>query len=51
MHIRWNSAVIDYFIISDGVKQGGVLCHVWFSLYLDQLMYGCYMNGLFTGFI
>ena len=44
------------FKISNGVKQGGVLCPVLFSIYLDQLIVqlrhlcmGCYMNGLFTG--
>ena len=39
-----------------GVKQGGVLSPVLFSIYLDQLIaqlrhlgMGCYMNDLFTG--
>ena len=55
MHIRWNS-VSDYFTISNGVKQGGVLSPVLFSIYLDQLIaqlrhlgMGCYMNDSFTG--
>ena len=54
--IRWNNSVSDYFTISNGVKQGGVLSPVLFSIYLDQLIVqlrllgmSCYMNGLFTG--
>ena len=56
MRIRWNNSVSDYFTISNGVQQGGVLCPVLFSIYLDQLIaqlrhicMDCYMNGLFTG--
>ena len=56
MRIRWNNAAADYFTISNGVKQGGVLSLILFSLYLEQLIsrlrhigIGCYMNGLFTG--
>ena len=56
MRIRWNNSVSDYFTISNGVKQGGVLSPVLFSIYLDQLIVqlrllgmGYYMNGLFTG--
>ena len=56
MRIRWNNSVSDYFTISNGVKQGGVLSPVLFSIYLDLLIVqlrllgmGCHMNGLFTG--
>ena len=52
----WNNAVTDYFTINNGVKQGGVMSPILFSLYLDQLIsrlrhigIGCHMNGLFTG--
>ena len=37
MCIRRNNAVIDYFTISNGVKQGSAMFPVLFSLYLDQL--------------
>ena len=50
------NSVSDYFTMSNGVKQGGVLSPVLFSLNLDQLIaqlrhldMGCYMNGLLTG--
>ena len=56
MRIRWNNAVSDYYTISNGVKQGGVLSAILLSLYLDQLIsrrrhigMGCHVNGLFTG--
>ena len=56
MHIRWNNAVTDYFTISNGVKQGGVMSPILFSLQLDQLIsqlrhigMGFHINGLFTG--
>ena len=56
MRIRWNNAVTDYFTIRNGVKQGGVLSPILFSLYLDHIIsrlrhigMGCHMNGLLTG--
>ena len=52
MRIRWNNSISDYFTISNGVKQGGVLSPVLLSLYSYEvrlLGIGCYMNGLFTG--
>ena len=33
-----NSHVSDYFSISNGVKQGGVISPVMFNLYLDNLL-------------
>ena len=38
MCIRWNNAVTDYFTVSNGVKHGGVLSPILFSLYLDHLI-------------
>ena len=34
MRIRWNNSVSDYFTISNGVKQGGVLSPVLFKYIL-----------------
>ena len=36
--VMWNSHVSDYFSISNGVKQGGVISPVMFNLYLDNLL-------------
>ena len=36
--VMWNSHVSDYFSISNGVKQGGVISPVLFNLYLDNLL-------------
>ena len=50
--VMWNSHVSDYFSISNGVKQGGVISPVLFNLYLDNLLIylkqsglGCHING------
>ena len=58
MRIRWNNTVTDYFTISNGVKQGGVLSPILFSLYLDQLIsrlrhngMGCHMKWFIHGSI
>ena len=55
MRVRWNSTFSELFSVSNGVKQGGVLSPILFSLYLDKLLVelrelgiGCHMNGLFT---
>ena len=54
--VVWNSHVSDYFSISNGVKQGGVISPVMFNLYLDNLLIslkqsvlGCHINGTYMG--
>lgn len=54
----WNSCFSQYFTMSNGVKQGGVLSGILFTLYIDKLLLllkksgvGCYINGSFTGAI
>ena len=54
--VMWNSHVSDYFSISNGVKQGGVISLVMFNIYLDNLLIslkqsglGCQINGTYMG--
>ena len=37
--VKWDNKQSDYFKISNSVKQGGVIC---------PLLYSCYINNLFT---
>ena len=37
----WSSYYIDFFTISNGVKQEGVLSALVFTLYLDKLLIRC----------
>ena len=44
-----------YFILKNGVKQGGVLSPTLFNLYIDRLLVtltnsglGCHINGIYT---
>ena len=56
VRVMWNSHVSDYFSISYGVKQGGVISPVMFNLYLYNLLIslkqsglGCHINGTYSG--
>ena len=56
--VKWNGALSNKFTTSNGVKQGGVLSPLLFSVYLDDLLHelrnlniGCHMNGHFVGAI
>ena len=56
MRIKWNPAISCSFDTSNGVKQGGVLSPLLFSVYVDELILllreqavGCHMNGMFVG--
>ena len=58
MRVRWNSSNSREFLLSNGVKQGGVLSPLLFSVYLDDLLcelqqvnVGCHMNGYFEGVV
>ena len=54
--VNWNGECSSTFSFGDGVKQGGVLSPVLFTVYLDGLIdqlrkkgLGCHLNGHFVG--
>ena len=51
--IRWGKCYSNYFTICNGVRQGGILSHWLFTLYVNQLTNkliachaGCYFNSM-----
>ena len=56
MEVSWNKSLSVPFNVSNGVRQGGVLSPILFSVYLDDLLkklsdsgVGCYWGHLFAG--
>ena len=56
VQVRWNTHLSHSFSVSNGVKQGGILSPVLFSIYTDTLLtslrdsgVGCYLGHLFAG--
>ena len=56
LSVRWGRASSTPFTVSNGVRQGGVLSPVLFSIYLDELLMkleslgvGCFWNNHFAG--
>ena len=54
--VSWDGASSDSINVSNGVRQGGVLSPVLFTIYMDILLnklkecgVGCYWDGLFVG--
>ena len=52
----WNSGKSRYFTMANGVKQGGVISPIFFSLYIDPLLdhlcmsgFGCHIKGVYMG--
>ena len=56
LQVKWNNVKTDTFKCSNGVKQGGVLSPILFSIYVDDLLKelrvnstGCHVNTMFCG--
>ncbi len=56
VRVKWNRYTTSSFKISNGVKQGGVLSPVLFTLYIEELLIrlkqsgvGCYIGHMFAG--
>ena len=56
VNVRWGHKTSESFGVSNGVKQGGVLSPVLFSVYMDGLLnrlkntkVGCYVGQIFVG--
>ena len=56
MTVQWGNVTSDAFKTSNGVKQGGVLSPILFTLYMDVLLsrlkscgFGCYIGQSFVG--
>ena len=54
--VKWCDTNNAYFNITNGVKQGGILSPVLFTVYMDELLnrlkscgYGCYVGNVFAG--
>ena len=54
MAVRWNNEYSDSFVVSNGVKQGGVLSPILFCIYIANLLMslkkndtGCHVGSPF----
>ena len=54
--VSWDGSVSTPFSVSNGVRQGGILSPVLFTVYMDILLnmlkecgVGCYWDGVFVG--
>ena len=56
LNVSWNNSQSKYFSTTNGVKQGGVLSPILFSVYIDELLtrlkhsgYGCMVGHVYCG--
>ena len=46
MHVRWGITTTSSFLLSNGVKQGGILSPMLFNVYMDQLSIKLNRSGI-----
>ena len=39
MHVRWGTTTTTPFLVTNGVKQGGILSPMLFNVYMDDFMH------------
>ena len=56
IQVKWNGIISEPFNVTNGVKQGGVLSLLLFSVYIDDLLVeleksgiGCYIGNRYYG--
>ena len=46
LQVRWQSTLSEPFAVSNGVRQGGVLSPILFTVYIDDLLLDLHQHGV-----
>ena len=46
LQVKWDNLLTQQFMVTNGVRQGGVLSPLFFSLYIDDLLEKLKINGI-----